>query len=206
MHPHPRFAWTDSEEILGFIAETAFCTIFVSGEGGAAAFHVPVVVHAPDRIHFHISRANRGAPDLDGKRVLLSCLGAHAYVSPDWYGTDDQVPTWNYVAAEAEGPLRRLSEDELAVLLDDLSDAHEARLDPKPRWTRGKMSPGRFEKMLNAITGYELAIEELRGTRKLGQTKGRSESEGAIAGLEGAGHHEIASLMRSALPGPRGGQ
>lgn len=200
MHPHPRFAWTDSEEILGFIAETAFCSVFATGESGPAVFHVPVVVHAPARIHFHISRANRGATGLDGRRALLSCLGPDAYVSPDWYGTPDQVPTWNYVSAEAEGPLRLLSISELAALLDDLSDAHEARLDPKPRWTRGKMSEGRFEKMLGAIVGYELGIEDLRGTRKLGQTKSGAESEGVIAGLEGAGHGRIAELMRAALP------
>ena len=206
MHPHPRFAWTDRGEMLGFIADIGFCSIFVSGDSGPVVFHVPVVVHAPDRIRFHISRSNRGSAGLDGARALLSCLGPDAYVSPDWYGTPDQVPTWNYIAAEAEGPLRRLSEDELAALLDDLSDAHEARLDPKPRWTRGKMSAGRFEAMLKAITGYELAIEQLRGTRKLGQTKSVSETEGAIAGLEGAGHHEIAGLMRATLPDLRGGR
>ena len=202
MHPHPRFAWTDREELLGFIGDIAFCSVFVGAEVDPAVFHVPVVVHAPDRIRFHISRSNRGAAGLDGKRALLSCLGPDAYVSPDWYGTPDQVPTWNYVAAEAEGPLRRLSDEELAALLDDLSDAHEARLDPKPRWTRGKMSVGRFEAMLKAIIGFELAIEELRGTRKLGQTKGAAEMQGAIAGLEAAGHGAIAALMRpSSSPG-----
>ena len=206
MHPHPRFAWTDRDELLGFVSDIAFCSIFAPADSGSAVFHVPVVVHAPDRIRFHISRSNRGAVGLDGKRALLSCLGPDAYVSPDWYGTPDQVPTWNYVAAEAEGPLRRLSEEELAALLDDLSDVHEARLDPKPRWTRGKMSAGRFDAMLKAIIGFELAVEELRGTRKLGQTKSRSESEGAIAGLEGAGHHEIARMMHEAMSPPEAGE
>jgi transcriptional regulator len=157
-------------------------------------------------VHFHISRSNRGAAGLDGRRALLSCLGPDAYVSPDWYGTPDQVPTWNYVAAEAEGPLRLLPDEELAGLLDDLSEAHEARLDPKPRWTRDKMSPGRFDAMLRAIVGFELRIEDLRGTRKLGQTKGRAETEGAIAGLEAAGHDAIAGLMRASLSPPKAGE
>ncbi len=201
MHPHPRFAWTDRDEILAFISDIAFCSVFAKKDAGQAVFHVPVIVHAPDRIHFHISRANRGAAGLGGRRALLSCLGPDAYISPDWYGTPDQVPTWNYISAEAEGPLRLLSDGELASLLDDLSDAQEARLDPKPRWTRDKMSAGRFEKMLRAIIGYEIRIEELRGTRKLGQTKGRAETEGAIAGLEAAGHEAMAELMRATLAG-----
>jgi transcriptional regulator len=198
MHPDRRFAWTDREEMLAFIAERAFCTMFAGGEGGPAAFHVPVVVSGPDRLRFHVSRSNRGAGQLDGARLLLSCTGPDSYVSPDWYGTEDQVPTWNYVAVEADGQASRLSEDELADLLDALSAEHEARLAPKPRWTRDKMSPGRFEGMLKAIIGFELRIEALRGTRKLGQTKRAEEQAGAIAGLEAIGRADIAALMRGA--------
>jgi transcriptional regulator len=93
------------------------------------------------------------------------------------------VPTWNYLAVEAEGPLRTLDEDELADLLDDLSAAHEARLAPKPAWTRAKLSPERFNGLLKAIVGYELTIEALRGTRKLGKNKMVAERAGAAVGL-----------------------
>ena len=196
MHPDRRFAWLDEEAMFAFIAERAFCTIFSARGESPAIFHVPVEVTGPDRLRFHVSRANRGSAGLDGARILLSCAGPDAYVSPDWYGTDDQVPTWNYVAVEAEGRLRRLTEEELSDLLDRLSDDHEARLAPKSPWARSKMSAGRFEKMLKAIVGYELEVEAVRGTRKLGQNKSAGEIAGAIAGLEGAGHKEIAELMR----------
>jgi transcriptional regulator len=179
MHPHRAFAWEDRDAMLAFLAETAFCTI--CAEGPVVA-HAPVVVAGPDRIRFHLSRGNRAAA-LDGKRAILSCLGPDAYISPDWYGTPDQVPTWNYLAVEAEGLLRRLDEDELADLLDALSAAHEARLAPKAAWTRAKMAPGRFEAMLKAIIGYELGIEALRGTRKLGQTKPPAELRAAAEAL-----------------------
>ena len=123
-----------------------------------------------------------GFNHFDGGTVA-SVMGPEAYISPDWYGVDDQVPTWNYLAVEAEGPLRRLDEAELAELLDGLSAAHEARLAPKPVWTRAKMTPGRFDAMLKAIIGYELRIEDLRGTRKLGQNKGEATRRAAAAGL-----------------------
>ena len=83
------------------------------------------------------------------------------------------MPTWNYLAVELEGPVRRLDEAELAGLLDELSAEHEARLAPKPPWTRAKMSPGRFEGLLKAIAGFELQVEELRGTAKIDQDKRR---------------------------------
>jgi len=191
MHPNRAFAWEDREAMLAFIADIAFCTICMDGP---ALAHAPVVVMGSDRLRFHLSRGNRAA-GMEPKRAIVSCLGPDAYISPDWYGSPDQVPTWNYLAVEAEGPLRKLDEAELAQLLDDLSAAHEARLAPKPAWTRAKMSPGRFEAMLKAIIGYELGIEALRGTRKLGQTKKADERIGAAEALKPF-NPELAALMR----------
>lgn len=178
MHPNRAFAWEDREAMLAFVAEIAFATIAAEGP---VVVHAPVLVAGPDRLLFHVSRGNRAK--LEGRRAIVSVLGPDAYISPDWYGVEDQVPTWNYLAVEAEGPLRRLDEEELAELLDGLSAAHEARLAPKPAWTRAKMTPGKFESMLKAIIGYELAIEDLRGTRKLGQNKSEAERLNAAAGL-----------------------
>jgi transcriptional regulator len=178
MHPNRAFAWEDREAMLAFVGGIAFATIAAEGP---VVVHAPVLVSGPDRLRFHISRGNRAK--LDGRRAIVSVLGPDAYISPDWYGVEDQVPTWNYLAVEAEGPLRTLDETELAALLDDLSAAHEARLAPKPAWTRDKMSPGRFEAMLKAIVGYELVIEDLRGTRKFGQNKDEATRRAAAAGL-----------------------
>ncbi|MEA3044858.1 MAG: transcriptional regulator [Sphingomonadales bacterium] len=193
MHPNPAFAWQDRDAMLGFVAEIAFCTIVVDGP---FLVHAPVVVDAPGRIRFHVARGNRAAAMLEGRQAIVSCLGPDAYVSPDWYGVPDQVPTWNYLSVEAEGPLRRIDEAELILLLDDLSAAHEARLAPKPAWTRAKMTPGRFEAMLKAITGYELTIEALRGTRKLGQHKPQAQRNRAADGLAPI-NPILAALMRA---------
>lgn len=198
MHPNGVFAWTDREAMLAFVQQISFCTIFVGGADGPFVLHAPVLADRPDRLRFHVARSNRAAAALDGGRALLSCLGPDAYVSPDWYGTLDQVPTWNYVSVEAEGPLRRMSEEELVAQLDDLSAEQESRLLPKTPWTRDKMSAVRFKAMLNAIAGFEMTIEELRGTRKLGQNKRAAEIEGAAAGLAAAGQQTTAALMRHA--------
>ena len=194
MHPNRVFDWQDSDAMLAFVRDIAFCTICVDGP---AVVHAPVVVDGSDRLRFHVSRANRAVDALDGARALVSCLGPEAYISPDWYGTPDQVPTWNYLTVEAEGPLRRLDKTELTQLLDDLGAEHETRLAPKPAWTRDKMTPGRFDAMLKAIVGYELTIEALRGTRKLGQNKREAERLGAAEGLEPF-HPRMAALMREA--------
>ena len=192
MHPNRVFDWQDQGAMLDFVRGIAFCTICIDGP---MVVHAPVVVDGSDRLRFHVSRANRTAAALGGARALVSCLGPEAYISPDWYGTPNQVPTWNYLAVEAEGRLRRLDETGLARLLDDLSDDHEARLAPKPAWTRDKMSPGRFDSMLRAIIGYELTIEALRGTRKLGQNKPEA-VRAAVAEALAPFDPEMARLMR----------
>jgi len=81
------------------------------------------------------------------------------------------VPTWSYVAVEMEGPVRPLDREALIRMLDDMSTEHEARLAPKPAWTRDKMSEGRFEGLLKAISGFELEIASWRGTSKIDQDK-----------------------------------
>ena len=193
MHPNRTFHWADEQEMLAFIAQVSFATICIDGP---AVVHVPVVVVGHDRLRFHTSRSNEVAAKLTGSRAVASLLGPDFYVSPDWYGTLDQVPTWNYLAVEAEGPLRQLDDAELAELLDDLSAAHEARLAPKKPWTREKMSPGRFEAMLKAIVGFEMRIEALRGTRKLGQNKTAEQRAGVADALEAIGKVEAAGLTR----------
>lgn len=194
MHPNRAFHWTDEREMLAFVARVSFATICVDGP---AVVHAPVIVAGPDRLLFHVSRSNPAAGKLEGARAIASVLGPDFYVSPDWYGSPDQVPTWNYLAVEVEGPLRRLDEEGLSALLDELSAAHEARLAPKTVWTRKKMTRGRFEAMLKAITGFEMRIEALRGTRKLGQNKKPAEREGVADALSTLGREEHAGLMRS---------
>jgi transcriptional regulator len=198
MHPNRVFAWTNREEMLAFVAQTSFTHLFVQGPDGPLVAHLPVVVTPEGNLRFHLARANPVAKHLDGAVALASLAGPDAYVSPDWYLAADQVPTWNYVTVEARGPVSAVPDAGLVGNLDDLSATHEARLLPKRPWTRAKMRPGLFEGMLKAIQGFELIVEDLRGTRKLGQNKDAANRAAAAAGLEAAGRADVAALMRSA--------
>jgi len=109
--------------------------------------------------------------------------GPDTYVSPDWYGAPDQVPTWNYLSAEIEGTVRVTDRIATAALLDDLAARFEAALAPKPPWSRTKMAPGRFEAMLGAIVGFEIEIIRLEGVRKLSQNKTSAQMEGVATAL-----------------------
>jgi transcriptional regulator len=127
--------------------------------------------------------------------VIAAVLGDHAYISPDWYGSEDQVPTWNYRLVEISGEVRRLDEAELMEQLDCLSAAQEARLAPKDPWTSAKMSPARMAAMLKAIVGFAIDRPVLRGMAKLGQNKRPEERAGAIAALRARGDTRMADAM-----------
>ncbi|MCI4591162.1 FMN-binding negative transcriptional regulator [Sphingobium sp. BYY-5] len=201
MHPDPKFRWRDENELRAFVATERFGTLFVQTPDGPAVAHVPVLWLDEARIGFHLSRGNRLAPHVDGARALFVVNGPHGYVSPDWYGIDDQVPTWNYVAAELEGEVRALPAEALPALIDALSLDNEARLAPKPVWTRDKMTPGLFDRMAGAIIGYEMRVTDWRGTRKLGQNKVPAARAAAADGMAAAGDEAIAALMRGTLEG-----
>jgi transcriptional regulator len=199
VHPDSKFRWTDRDAMRVFVGDARFGMLFADTPAGPCVAHVPVVWLDEGRIGFHLSRGNRLAAHLDGARALFVVNGPHGYVSPDWYGLDDQVPTWNYVAVELEGDVRAIAPDRLPALIDALSLDSEARLAPKPVWTRDKMRDGLFDRMLGAITGYELTVADWRGTRKLGQNKAAPARLAAAQGLENAGDDGIAALMRDTL-------
>ena len=180
MHPAKPFRESDSERLAALVADVGLALIVGVADGRPLVAHAPVLLDG-GRLRFHLSRANPLTAALEAAGHALAVVtGPQAYVSPDWYDLADQVPTWNYLSAEIEGPLRRLGDDEAAVLLDDLSDVFEAKLAPKPPWTRAKMSPGRFKAMLGGITAFEMTVERLEGVRKLGQNK-PAEAQAALA-------------------------
>ena len=198
MHPSSRFAWTDEAEIRAFVDEASFAQIVAVVDGGPVGAQAPLVNGPDGSIRFHLSRANRLTPLLDGKTVLASVIGTHFYVSPDWYGTPDQVPTWNYRMVEIEGVARRLDEPELRDLLDRLSATHEAKLAPKPAWTSAKMDPAKLDAMLRAIVGFAISAPTFSGTVKMGQNKSDAEVAGAIGALRARGDDVAADAMESA--------
>jgi len=197
MHPAATFKVEDEAVLLAHLAAHPFVTLAAAPDGRPRIAHAPVVVRRLAgglALDFHLSRGNALTPFLAaGFRGVVVSLETEAYISPDWYENADQVPTWNYVSVEAEGPIVALDEAGLVTLLDDLSAQEETRLAPKPPWTRHKMSPGRFETMTRAIIGARLSVERLEGVTKLSQNKSEADQAGVAAAL---GDHPIGRLMR----------
>ncbi|MET1110655.1 MAG: FMN-binding negative transcriptional regulator [Allosphingosinicella sp.] len=201
MHPNRKFQIQDREAMAALVGELGFGVLFVSTPEGPRAVHVPVLLDG-ERLRFHVSRGNAVYAALAaGAPALFVANGPHAYISPEWYGLEDRVPTWNYVAVELEGPVRPLDSEALVRLVDDLSAVNEARLAPKPPWTKAKMSEGRFEGLLKAIAGFEMHVAAWRGTAKVDQDKPDEVRSRIADALAERGEREMAATMRmKALP------
>jgi transcriptional regulator len=200
MHPNRKFHIQDREAMAALVRDLGFGILFVSTPDGPRAVHVPVLLDG-DRLRFHVSRGNAVHSTLAaGAHALFVANGPHAYISPEWYGLEDRVPTWNYVAVELEGTVSPLEPQALVRLLDDMSAEREVRLAPKPAWTRAKMSEGRFEGLLKAITGFEMQVAEWRGTAKVDQDKPDEVRNRIADALVERGEMEMAATMRPGNP------
>ncbi len=195
MHPNSAFTWNDRRAMLDFAADWSFAHIFTASQNGQFVVHAPLLVREGS-ILFHVARRNRIAGELDGRPVLISILGRHAYHSANWYVSDDQVPTWHYEAVEIEGVARRVSDEQLVELVDQLTAVMERRFSPDHPWTRAKMAPGKFEAMTKAIVGFEVEPAELRGSRKFNQHKSDEDLEATVRGQRSAGREDIAEAIK----------
>ena len=153
---------------------------------------------------FHAARHNPLIKLADGTTSwLLAVSGADAYVSPDWYVSPDQVPTWLYQVVHLTGTVRTLSDDELAEQIETLSAKFEGRLLPKKPWVSSKMTAGRLEAMKKAIVGMVMTVDEIEGSFKLNQHKSDADYialTDALATQPEADSRVIAGLMREARP------
>lgn len=191
------------------IRERVFVT-FAAILGERVAFaYAPVILDDSEgafgTLRFHFAIGNPLADLEDGAKFSLSIMAADTYVSPDWYKQTVTVPTWNYIALEGEGNVRRSSREELRELVINLSAQEEEKLRQKEPWLIDKVPSQRVEALLNGIVGFTLPLDSLDGKFKLSQDKTPDDVAGVIAGLEARGDPAslaISKAMRARVIAP----
>lgn len=196
MHPNPLFRLEDRSLLEALIDEVGFGMVFAQAPHGPRVAHVPLVSTGDGALHFHLSRGNALAQHIAGTVALAVINGPDAYVSPRWYDDRGQVPTWNYVALELEGPVRQMGEDGLAGLLETIGDRQEARIGDGQPWQPGEVAKPSWDRLARAIVGFELEVRAWRPTFKLSQNKSAADRARIADALEAQGSPAIAALMR----------
>ncbi len=203
MHPNPAFRQMPVDQSLAFARERGFGVLSVNHDNGPLISHVPFVVSDDGTsLDLHLVRSNPILQALPSDAVI-AVSGPDSYISPDWYGAPDQVPTWNYVAVHLRGWLELLPQSALRDLIDRQSAFFEAMLSPKTPWTSAKMTPEVLERMMRMILPCRMRISDVQSTWKLNQNKPVAMRRRAAAEVAGYGiGHEVAMLsaLMSGVP------
>jgi transcriptional regulator len=175
MYVPPAFSQPDAAALLEVIERFPFATLVTSGREGLHASHLPLL-HELDpaplgTLVCHVARANPQWRDLNGETEGLAIFnGPDAYISPSWYEDKATVPTWNYIAVHAYGPLRTFDDPQrLRKLVTRLTERFEAGR-PQP-WSVDASPADYFERMLRGIVGLEMTITRSIGAWKLSQNR-----------------------------------
>ena len=211
MYNPPAFR-EDRPEILGEIIRAARLALLVSAaaDGGAPdATHLPMTFVADEGPHGtlygHLAKANphwRGLAASGAARAIFT--GPEGYVSPSWYPSKQDhgrvVPTWNYVAVHALGPVEIVEDAaRLHAIVSRLTDRHEGqRADP---WAVTDAPDDFVAAQLKGIVGVVLRVDTLIGKRKLSQNRAEPDRAGVLAGLSASEDPADRALAEAMRPG-----
>ncbi|MFC3674824.1 FMN-binding negative transcriptional regulator [Ferrovibrio xuzhouensis] len=190
MYLPPHFRDDDIPGIHAAIRAARLCNLVTATADGLIATPLPMILdetEAPNGVLYgHVARANpQWKTPVTGEAMAIF-MGPDAYVSPSWYATKQEtgkvVPTWNYVAVHAYGPVEFFEDaDRLLALVTRLTRLHEQGRD-KP-WAVSDAPEDFIRGQLKGIVGLRLPITRLDAKRKMSQNRNEADRAGVAAGL-----------------------
>lgn len=203
MYVPPHFAEDRLSVLFDAVRRAGLATLVTLGADGLEATPLPLLLDEAEgergTLYGHLARANPQWRRFDaGMEALALFQGPDAYVTPSWYPskaeTGRAVPTWNYVAVHARGPLEVFDDaDRLRSLVARLSDRHEAgRAEP---WAVGDAPADFIAAQLKGIVGLRIPIARIEGKWKASQNRNATDRAGVAAGLAAEGHGGMAALV-----------
>ena len=205
MYVPAAFKDDDIESIRATIRSARLATLVTATAEGPIATPLPLFLDASEGEHGvlygHIARGNpqwRSAPNGDALAIFM---GPEAYVTPSWYATKQEtgkvVPTWNYIAVHAYGPVEFFQEPER--LLEVVTRLTNIREQPRAQpWAVGDAPADFIASQLRGIVGLRLAVTRFEGKRKMSQNRPEADRSGVAAGLaasETPRDREVAELI-----------
>ena len=205
MHIPPAFRVDDIADIHRAIRDARSATLVTATEEGLIGTPLPMLLDESEgrqgTLYAHLARANPQWKLLPTGEAMAIFTGPEAYVTPSWYATKQEthkvVPTWNYVAVHAYGPVEFFDDgDRLLDVITRLTNLHE-RTRTQP-WAVADAPADFIKAQLKGIVGLRMPISRLDGKRKMSQNRNAADRAGVIQGLAGSDRPEdrvVASLI-----------
>jgi len=198
MYIPKNFLTTDSAEIVSFMKQYSFGTIINTQNNYPIATHLPFLVSVKDDqvvLSSHFAKANPQWEIIEAHPSLVIFTEPHAYISPQHYEKELNVPTWNYFSVHAYGQGKILTDETLTykileATINSYEPAYKTQWDALPEEYKSKMIKG--------IVAFEIVVNDLQAKKKLSQNRTDIEKEKIIAHLsvsENQNEKEIARYM-----------
>lgn len=195
MYIPPAFRDDDSASLHATMRAARLATLVTATADGILATPLPLILDAAEGAHGvlygHVARANPQWKTAPLGEAMAIFMGPDAYVTPSWYATKREtgkvVPTWNYVAVHAYGPVEFFDDERrLLEVVTRLTGLHEqSRAEP---WAVSDAPDAFVKAQLRGIVGLRLPITRLDGKRKLSQNRNAEDRAGVAAGLAESGN------------------
>jgi transcriptional regulator len=208
MYMPPAFAEDRIELLHAAIRETGLATLVTTTSEGLIATHLPLLLD-PEPAPYgtllgHLARPNPQAAGCIGDALAIF-RGPDAYITPSWYATKRAtgkvVPTWNYVAVHATGPIQFFDDaDRLLGIVTRLTEREESGRDSP--WAVSDAPADFVRGMLNGIVGFALPIAKLQGKWKMSQNRPAEDQAGVVAGLQAENKRRVADLVAAVARKP----
>jgi len=189
----PSFAAKDRAAIARLIYDYPFAILVTPAAPEPWVSHIPLLMTDAGEPHGtligHFARANPHWHHAKEAQSIAIFHGPHAYVSPSWYMEPTQaVPTWNFTAVHAHGPLEIFDDAEATrSVLDALVRRFEGA---RPAPWKLAMPDRQRDALVSAIVGFKMPIRRLDAKFKLSQNRTRDDRVRVIAALKAEGYSE----------------
>lgn len=205
MHVPAAFREDDLDRLRAIMREARLCQFITATAEGPIATPLPMFLDPHEGpygvLYGHLARSNPQWQVPVIGEALASFMGSDAYISAGWYPSKRQhgkvVPTWNYEAVQAYGPVEFF--ENAARLLEavtKLTDLHES-FQPE-RWRVSDALEAFTDAQLRGIVGVRLPIVRLIGKRKMSQNRSIEDRRGVVEALatsERPQDREVAALI-----------
>lgn len=208
MYIPPAFKDDDIDSIWATIRGARLASLVTATADGPLATLLPLLLDETEGEHGtlygHLARANPQwhlAPIGDALAIFT---GPDAYVTPSWYATKQEtgkvVPTWNYIAVHAYGPVEFFQEPErLLDVVTRLTNKHEGSR-AKP-WAVGDAPADFIAAQLRGIVGFRIPVVRFEGKRKMSQNRPEPDRVGVAVGLA-ASENPLDRQVARLIPAP----
>jgi transcriptional regulator len=190
MYLPPHFSESNNKELVrNLVIKNSFVTILSFPEDSPVFInHLPVIFSSTDGdsdiLIGHMARKNpQWSHFKNNPQGTIIVNGPSSYISPNWYKSGRDVPTWNYAVAHLYGELQLIeSFDEQIDILKQLTGFFENQ-NTKPWDFDLPADLSNKEDLTAAIISFKFRINKIEAKFKLSQNRSAEDRQGVIAGL-----------------------